>query len=252
MAEQAGPTVSIVVATFDQAGYLPQCLDSLLGQRFDDGAYEVVVVNDGSTDGTAAVLASYVAQHGERLHVAAHARREGLAAACNTGLDRARGTYVLRVDSDDWLEAGALEQLAGAADANPAADIIIPDYWVVSGERVTRARPAIDNVFTWQAGGPLLDRDAVIAAGGYSDLFWEEYDLYLRMLSGGAQAVRLGAPVLFHRRHATSMTARRAARARGWEQLVEAWPLGTLEKYGSHRALARFSRTVPAGGGRRL
>ena len=63
MAEQAGPPspmvmVSIVVATFDQAVYLPQCLDSLLGQRFDDGAYEVVVVNDGSTDGTADVLAS--------------------------------------------------------------------------------------------------------------------------------------------------------------------------------------------------
>ncbi|MCH7655866.1 MAG: glycosyltransferase family 2 protein [Chloroflexi bacterium] len=238
--------ISILVATFDQAGYLPQCLDSLLDQRFDAGAYEIVVVNDGSTDTTADVLAGYVAEHGARLHVAVHDHCRGLAAACNTGLERARGAWILRVDSDDWLEPDALALLTAAASEHPAAGIVIPDYWVVSGERVTRARPALDNLFTWQAGGPLLDRDAVIGAGGYRDLFWEEYDLYLRMLGRGVQAARLEAPVLFHRRHPQSMTAGRAARARGWDQLVEAWPLTTLEQYGSHRALGRFARTAAA------
>ena len=234
MSESVPCFVSVIVATYNQGGFLPNCLNSLICQTMQDEFYEIVVVNDGSTDNTARVISEYE-PHLKKVLV--HSERKGLAAACKSGLKEASGDYIIRVDSDDWLDAKALEQLTMTIELNQRPEIIIPDYWVVKGKKMTVARPDIKNVFTWMAGGPLLRRDVVLKVGGYRDLFWEEYDLYIRMLSQGARVVRVEVPVLYHREHTRSMTAHREARVRGWKELVDAWTLNTLRKFGFHRDL---------------
>ena len=92
-------------------------------------------------------------------------------------------------------------------------------------------------MFTWMAGGALLRRDTVENAGNYRDFYWEEYDLYLRMLTGGAQVQELALPVLYHREHQASMTASQEARTAGWVQLMDAWSEKTLRVYGNHEEL---------------
>ena len=98
---------SIVVPVYNVEQYLEQCLESLLVQDYGD--YEVICVNDGSTDHSREILAEWEA----RLPQMKVIDREngGLSAARNTGLKATKGDYVLFVDSDDWVEPNFLECL---------------------------------------------------------------------------------------------------------------------------------------------
>ncbi len=223
------PWVSVVVATHNQARFLPRCLESLLAQRLDRDTYEVIVVSDGSTDGTTRVLAGYA----QRLLIIERPRREGLAAACNEGVREASGACVVRLDSDDWLDPDALLIESRVMRANPSIEILLPDYWIEEGRRTCRAEPDPGNVFTWLACGAMIRRSALSRVGGYRSLFWEEYDLSLRLLARGARVWHLPVPLLHYRKHASSMTARREARLAGWRELLRRWPEETLRRYGS-------------------
>ena len=98
---------SIIIPVYNVESYLRQCLDSVLAQTFGD--WEAICVNDGSTDGSAAILEEYAAKD-DRFKVITQANA-GLSAARNAGIKEAQGEYVLFLDSDDWLEPTALQTL---------------------------------------------------------------------------------------------------------------------------------------------
>ena len=103
---------SVIIPVYNVEKYLRECLDSVLDQSFPD--WEAVCVNDGSTDGSAAILDEYAGKD-SRVKVISQPNG-GLSAARNTGLKAASGEYVLFLDSDDWLEPQALEVLASKLD----------------------------------------------------------------------------------------------------------------------------------------
>jgi heptose III glucuronosyltransferase len=141
--ENAGtaPVVSIVIPVFDAQRYLGECLDALLDQ--DLGDFEIIAVDDGSRDGSAALLARYRARD-PRVHVRAQANR-GPAAARNAGLAQARGEYVWFVDADDAAAAGALGELVAAARAHDAEIVALNAERFASGDAAPiyrRPKPA--------------------------------------------------------------------------------------------------------------
>lgn len=120
---RAEPLVSMIVPAFDVAGLLPRCLDSLLAQTYRP--LEIIVVDDGSSDATAAVMQRY-----ERLHPEIHAIRQshrGLGPARNAALDVARGEYVTMVDADDWLEPDFVADTVGIA-RDRQADVVVGNF----------------------------------------------------------------------------------------------------------------------------
>ena len=96
-------TISVIVPVFNVAGYLPQCVDSILSQ--DYGNLEVILIDDGSTDGSGELCDRYAALD-SRVR-AIHQKNGGAAAAKNAGLRLATGEYLAFADSDDYLEPGA-------------------------------------------------------------------------------------------------------------------------------------------------
>jgi glycosyltransferase involved in cell wall biosynthesis len=100
-------TVSAIVPVYNVLPYLRQCLDSLLQQNLE--GLEIILVDDGSTDGSSELVDSYAARHASIR--AFRKPNGGLSDARNYGLARARGEYVAFIDSDDWLEDGALDKL---------------------------------------------------------------------------------------------------------------------------------------------
>jgi glycosyltransferase involved in cell wall biosynthesis len=118
--DDAGPLVSVVVPTYNYGRFIGEALDSLRAQTH--GAWECVVVDDGSTDDTEEVVARVSAADPRVRYLRQPNRRQ--AAAKNTGLADARGRYVQFLDADDLLEPRKLERQVEFLEANPAADIV--------------------------------------------------------------------------------------------------------------------------------
>lgn len=99
--------VSVIIPVYNAQKYLPQCLDSVLRQTFRET--EIICIDDGSSDGSLEILKMYAGKD-ERLFVYTQ-ENQGLAKTRNRGLEIARGEYVQFLDSDDWLETDAIENL---------------------------------------------------------------------------------------------------------------------------------------------
>ncbi len=121
------PLVSVLVPVLNVAGLLPRCLDSLLAQTHRP--LEIIVVNDGSTDGSGAVIDRYAERHPEVR--ALHQRHRGLGPARNAALAIANGEYVAMVDADDWVEPGFIAETVGIA-RETGADVVVTKFWFVA------------------------------------------------------------------------------------------------------------------------
>ena len=91
--------ISIIVPVYNVEAYLPQCLDSLINQTYQD--LEIICVNDGSTDGSLEILQKYQSKD-KRIKVVSQ-KNQGLSGARNTGISQATGEWIMFVDSDDYL-----------------------------------------------------------------------------------------------------------------------------------------------------
>ena len=108
--------LSVIVPAYNVEKYIDNCLDSLL-QRQVPFDYEVIVVNDGSTDATAQLLDKYV--HNEKVRII-HQKNKGLSGARNTGIACAKGEYLCFIDSDDDVPVGSFESMLSMAVQNRA------------------------------------------------------------------------------------------------------------------------------------
>ena len=132
------PLISIVIPVYNTQEYIIACLESITKQTYKN--YEVIIVNDGSTDKSEEVISSFIeANKLEKFHLL-NKENGGVSSARNLGLARAKGEWVTFVDSDDWIEPGFLENamiaddqyhadlyFTGAADPAPSGKYLFND-----------------------------------------------------------------------------------------------------------------------------
>ena len=121
------PSFTVVIPTYNRAALIPATLDSVLAQDWDD--YEVVVVDDGSTDNTREIIEKLYARS-ERVRYFRQANSER-GAARNLGLREARGQYVVFFDSDDLMHTDHLSTLASIAEARPETNFLATKYEIL-------------------------------------------------------------------------------------------------------------------------
>lgn len=112
------PRISVILPVYNAGGFLVEALDSLLNQTFRD--FEVIAIDDASTDNSAAVLAS---RDDSRIRVIRHSRNERLPATLNHGLDVARGEFIARMDADDICHLRRFERQVRCLEAHPKVGI---------------------------------------------------------------------------------------------------------------------------------
>lgn len=118
---------SILVPVYNVEKYLEECVDSLLLQEYN-GEYEIILVDDGSTDSSGSICDRYAKQNPSIVKVI-HKKNEGVVSARKTGIDNATGEVCLFIDSDDFVETKLLSTVEGAFNRNLDTDIIIYSYW---------------------------------------------------------------------------------------------------------------------------
>lgn len=207
-----GPLVSVLLPVKDAASTLPECLESLRAQSLRD--HEVVAVDDGSVDGSAALL-DRAAARDPRLRVLP-SRAPGLVAALNTGLLAARGLFLARMDADDVAHEERLRLQAEAMGHDSGPDILGSRVTVLGGTLNAGMRAYVE----WSNGligdaairrdlfveSPLVHPSVMMRArvlrvlGGYRPYDGpEDYDLWLRAAAAGASFGKLEAPLLLWR-----------------------------------------------------
>lgn len=127
------PKISIIVPCYNAEKVVSRCVDSVLAQEFRD--FELLLMDDGSTDGTAAILDSY-AQKDERVHVV-HKENSGASDSRNRAIDLAKGEYLQFVDADDWITPEACRLFLEAAEKS-GAEMVIADFYRVVKQRTSR------------------------------------------------------------------------------------------------------------------
>lgn len=117
--------LSIIVPVYNVADYLAKCLDSLLAQDLPQNEYEIIVVNDGSTDNSVDIAQQYADKYANVTLI--NQENQGLSGARNTGIKHAKGDYIQFVDSDDYLEENVLGRLIKQVE-NDDLDVLRFNY----------------------------------------------------------------------------------------------------------------------------
>jgi len=239
------PTFSVIVAAYQAADVIGDALASLAHQTV--APLEVIVCDDGSTDGLEAALAPFQSEilflqkpHG------------GEASAKNAAAAAARGDFLLILDADDVYLPRRVEALTDLARARPDLDILTSDAYLVVGER--RVRRAYDRYWRFEVsdqrrvilqrnfvfGLAAVRRDRFLAHGGFDEsiLWTTDWDLWLRMIFDDSCVGLVSEPLALYRLRETSLTAHRRNLVLG--------KISTLEKARRNPALTPADRIVLA------
>ncbi len=184
------PLVSVVIPTYNRWPMIAEAVESVLAQTFH--AFELIVVDDGSTDNTARLLRSC----DSRLKIFSQPRA-GVAAARNAGVARSRGKFVAFLESDDLWSPAKLASQADFMERNSGVHICqTEEIWIRRGVRVnprSRHRKPTGDIFRRSLELCLVSPSAVMMtkelfywAGGFDESFpvCEDYDLWLRIAVG--------------------------------------------------------------------
>jgi len=195
------PTVSLVVAVRNQERFIGRCVRSILNQTYPRPEFEVIVVNDASTDRTRYALELF---DGE-IRLIHNSEQKGLPGSLNVGIKAARGRFVVRIDGDDYVHSEYLNVLSMHLTMNPAMDAVSCDYHLVADNDVVLERV---NCAERPIGCGIMFRiDQLVELGLYDEQFLshEDRDLRIRFLEKH-EIHRVALPLYRYRRHEENMT----------------------------------------------
>ncbi len=193
--------VSVIITSYNYGRYIERALRSCLDQSISKNQFEIIVVNDCSTDNTVAILDNY--QNDARIY---HLEKNvGLSAARNFGVRKAKGQYVVFLDADDYLHKETIQVQKLFLEENHAFNAVAIDYFLV--DDLENHRERIDSAEKPIACGIMFRKDLLIEIGLYDEKFKarEEEDLRIRFLER-FNIYNIPLPLYRYRRHDNNLT----------------------------------------------
>jgi CMP-N-acetylneuraminic acid synthetase len=207
----AMPKVTVYITAHNYGRYLQQSVESVLKQTLHD--WELIIINDGSTDDTEEVLKSY-ADH-FKIKIVHQKTAQGLPVSCNNALKLANGEYFIRLDADDYFDENALLVLSSVLDSHPEVGLVYPDYYHISedGEMLELVRrKKIDEEamlldLPAHGAGTMIRISALKDLNGYNEKIrcQDGYDLWIRFIHK-FKVYNVNLPLFYYRRHGTNLT----------------------------------------------
>jgi glycosyltransferase involved in cell wall biosynthesis len=200
-----GPLVSVVVPVFNGERFLREAVQSVLAQKYSP--LEIIIVDDGSTDGTATVARSF----SEPVRYLRQANK-GPAAARNRAIEHAKGSLIAFADADDIWPADKLELQLPYLIGDPAIEIVMGRIQQVSLSKTidgqTQAEKFAEPAFSVNLGSAVIRKSVFERIGLFDETmrYSEDVDWFMRTREGGAAIVTIDAVTLFYRQHEENMT----------------------------------------------
>ena len=195
-----GPLVSIIIPVFNGERFLREAVESVLAQKYSP--VEIIIVDDGSTDGTATVARSFP-ETVRYLHQTNH----GPAAARNRGIEQAQGDLIAFADADDLWPSHKLELQLPYLIRDSKIDIVLGRIQQVLLSE-TQAKEIGDPAFSVNLGSAVIRRSCFERVGLFDETmrYSEDVDWFMRAREGAAAIMTIDAVTLFYRQHEQNMT----------------------------------------------
>jgi glycosyltransferase involved in cell wall biosynthesis len=193
--------VSIIVPTRNQQKYIGRCLRSLIAQKFDNQSFEIIVINDCSSDNTRVVLNAF----SEDIKILENKKKLGLGASLNKGINSSKGQFIIRVDSDDYVNEDFIGILHKFLIHNKAYNAAACDYYLVDeNEKIISREDCIRSPI---GCGIMFRQEALLEIGLYDPklILHEEKELMSRFLKKN-KIIRIEVPLYRYRRHESNIT----------------------------------------------
>nr|MBF0222714.1 glycosyltransferase family 2 protein [Desulfobulbaceae bacterium] len=204
------PKITVYIACHNYGQYLERAIESVLRQTMDD--WELLIINDNSTDNTSDIMKLYEGAPRIRLF---HTEGLGLPGVCNLAIKEARGERLIRLDGDDIFDENILLVLSNYLDRNPNCSMVFPDYYlmdqqgnVFSQERREKIH-GNNHLLDVPANGAcfLIKKEVLENLNGYrEDLGAQDgFDLWTRLMAD-YKVANINLPLFYYRRHGKNLT----------------------------------------------
>ena len=205
MTESNKIDVSVIVPALNAEKFIGRCLRSLSSQFAHDFTYEVIVIDDGSLDSTSFIVEQFVSPKSNKFSLIKNGNNEGLPASLNKGIAAAKGSKIIRVDADDYVNERYLDLLQAFLGLRPAIHAVSCDYLIVNeNEDVIESK-------SWEDArigcGVMFRKSALEALGGYDIAFLRHEDEEMMARFRNQFSIdHLRLPLYRYRRHQTNIT----------------------------------------------
>ena len=195
------PEISIIIPAYNAEKYIERTLRSCLSQSFADDNYEIIVIDDGSSDSTSRICSYYK----EDIRYIQLDQNKGLPSAINIGIHNARSRYIVRVDADDYVHEDLLKVLYLFLSLNTSMHAVACDYFIVDEtetviERMNCAQHPI-------GCGIMFRKDSLIEIGLYDESFLMAEEVELRQrFEQNWQIHHVQVPLYRYLKHSANMT----------------------------------------------
>lgn len=175
---------SIIITCYNKERYITRAINSCVNQNFPEDQYEIIVVDDASTDNSREAISLYEGL-GDFIKIKHLAKNGGPSRASNVGIKMARGKYIVRVDGDDYIHKDFLRVMTECLEWNDDMGFVYCDLITVSGVGGPKERKLARNTHERlldHGAGVLFRKKWLAAIGGYDESLrnCEDYDLILR------------------------------------------------------------------------
>jgi len=195
-------SVSVVIPVYNRADLLPRCLSSVERQTFAD--WECLIIDDESTDTSLQVARSFSARDARFRPLARTRSRKGAAACRNEGIERAKGEFILFLDSDDVLSPACLAMRAGILAEHSSSDFAVFQtgcFYDAPGDsrmvwNIPKSEPDLLRFLRldvpWSIMGPIWRRSALLRIGGFDESLpgWQDWQVHVTALLAGLSYFR--------------------------------------------------------------
>ncbi len=212
---EAAKKISVVIRTYNSAKTVCRAIDSALGQTLSRDFYEIVAIDDESSDGTPALLEK---KYGGKIRIIKQ-KHSGPAKTTNNAVKECAGEYITMLDSDDFLEPEALEKMKEAFDKDGSTDFAYCDYFEINNGK--KKKISLKNNIFKALGCAIMFKKSLFSEVGFydHDLIFSEYDFLIKLLKSKKKSGYIPVPLYNYRRSGGSLTADPEWVKRGFEQL---------------------------------
>ena len=206
--------ITLIICSYNNSKYLKKCLNSVFNQSVSKNNYDVILVDDKSTDNSLEVANFF--QNEKNFKIIKNNKNLGLVKSCNAAIKATNTNFFVRVDSDDYISKNFVKYFLKKIEKN--YDFVFSNYKIIRKGKTKRNNISKFELSRLISCSVALKTNVVKKMRGYQNFLWEEYDLYTRYLKKNNKVSKINSYLYFYRFHNNNMTKSNNWKFRAWKQ----------------------------------